>query len=464
MATPNINKGRCLRYKSDLQKEPLLQPAATVTATEPRHSSLSIWISISLLLLLILYIVYRRRQNKSDDDTEKDEQTEATIDENIPTREQAEYRLSAVPALPTIVEENPITLTPSDSNQNLTPSPSTTTASTAYANTLDDNDSNHISSTFLRQRKNQKADIDDIDDYVQIPPIIQEKPYHISKDSTKLASELPAIKNETGHPVIYRKFCTPHENAIRDDFSTIEEINQAVKDVGLVRSQLIFGIDYTISNLETGKHSFNGHSLHHIEEGLLNPYQSVITIVGRTLEKFDSDSLIPAFGFGDRTTLDRKIFPLRSDGSYCRGFLGVLDAYNKITPRVRMSGPTNFSPLIKEAIRIVKKTGQYHIVVIVADGQVTNERQTKEAIVEASNYPLSIVMVGVGDGPWDMMKEFDDSLPARNFDNFQFVNYNSIVQASTDTDADFALNALMEIPSQYAAIKRLGLLKDNTHE
>ncbi|CAF4788372.1 unnamed protein product, partial [Rotaria magnacalcarata] len=59
------------------------------------------------------------------------------IDENIPTREQAEYRLSAVPALPTIVEENPITLTPSDSNQNLTPSPSTTTASTAYANTLE---------------------------------------------------------------------------------------------------------------------------------------------------------------------------------------------------------------------------------------------------------------------------------------------------------------------------------------
>lgn len=71
------------------------------------------------------------------------------------------------------------------------------------------------------------------------------------------------------------KYCVPHENAIRDDFSSIEEVNQAVKDVGLLRSQLIFGIDYTISNLETGKHSFNGLSLHHIEEGLLNPYQSV---------------------------------------------------------------------------------------------------------------------------------------------------------------------------------------------
>lgn len=92
---------------------------------------------------------------------------------------------------------------------------------------------------------------------------------------------------------------------------------------------------------------------------------------------------------------------------------------------------------------------------------MTNERQTKEAIVEASNYPLSIVMIGVGDGPWDVMNEFDDSLPTRQFDNFQFVNYNSVVQASTDTDADFALHALMEIPSQFAAIKQLGLLKDS---
>ena len=37
----------------------------------------------------------------------------------------------------------------------------------------------------------------------------------------------------------------------------------------------------------------------------------------------------------------------------------------------------------------------------------------------SSQYPLSIVLVGVGDGPWEGMKNYDDKIDLGQFDNFQ---------------------------------------------
>jgi len=68
--------------------------------------------------------------------------------------------------------------------------------------------------------------------------------------------------------------------------------------------------------------------------------------------------------------------------------------------------------------------------IIIADGQVTAQKDTSDAIVEASSHPISIVCVGVGDGPWDVMEEFDDNLPTRQFDNFQFVEYRMAAAAT----------------------------------
>ncbi|XP_020698548.1 E3 ubiquitin-protein ligase RGLG2-like isoform X1 [Dendrobium catenatum] len=60
-----------------------------------------------------------------------------------------------------------------------------------------------------------------------------------------------------------------------------------------------------------------------------------------------------------------------------------------------------------------------------------------------------------------MMKEFDDNIPARSFDNFQFVNFTEIVSKKIDQRRkymEFALDALMEIPSQYNATLDHGIL------
>ncbi|KAH3763560.1 copine family protein 1 [Pelomyxa schiedti] len=246
-----------------------------------------------------------------------------------------------------------------------------------------------------------------------------------------------------------------------DRYKTLEQVQQGLRDAGLESSNLIIGIDYTKSNTWTGKNTFGNRCLHAIAPDTMNPYQRVIDIIGRTLEPFDDDKLIPVFGFGDATTTDKAVFPYYPDGHPCYGLAEVLARYNEITPNVNMSGPTNFAPLIDKAVQIVQETRQYHILIIIADGQVTNEESTAQAIIRASQCAaLSIVTIGVGDGPWELMEEFDDRLPERKFDNFQFVSFHNVMSRPRveNYDVEFAVAALQEIPDQYKAIKKLNLL------
>jgi len=244
---------------------------------------------------------------------------------------------------------------------------------------------------------------------------------------------------------------------IPDQFTTYEEVQAALRKAGLESSNLIIGIDFTKSNKWTGQTSFGGKCLHDITPNSLNPYQEVIQIVGETLSVFDDDGLIPVFGFGDIVTKDRSVFPFLRDRP-CNGFQEVLQLYNQITPTIQLAGPTSFAPLIRETINIVKEAKGYHILIIVADGQVTSLNDTIDAIVEASKHPISIIMVGVGDGPWDQMEEFDDGLPERDFDNFHFVEFHSILKKYDGSPYAFAVCALQEIPEQFSIITRLGLL------
>ncbi|PWA59630.1 E3 ubiquitin-protein ligase RGLG2 [Artemisia annua] len=60
-----------------------------------------------------------------------------------------------------------------------------------------------------------------------------------------------------------------------------------------------------------------------------------------------------------------------------------------------------------------------------------------------------------------MMKEFHDNIPARDFDNFQFVNFTKIMSknvAPIRKETEFALSALKEIPTQYKATIELNIL------
>lgn len=257
---------------------------------------------------------------------------------------------------------------------------------------------------------------------------------------------------------------------IADNFNSLDQVISALRDAGLESSNLILGIDFTKSNEWTGKYSFNRKSLHAITN-TPNPYEQAISIIGRTLSPFDEDNLIPCLGFGDASTHDQYVFSFYPDNRSCHGFEEVLARYREIVPHLKLAGPTSFAPIIDAAIDIVENSnGQYHVLVIIADGQVTRssdvppgrfspqEQATINSIVAASHYPLSIILVGVGDGPWEEMQQFDDNIPHRAFDNFQFVNFTKIMSENTDMEKKetaFALAALMEIPFQYKACQSL---------
>ncbi|KAI9908400.1 hypothetical protein PsorP6_016431 [Peronosclerospora sorghi] len=251
--------------------------------------------------------------------------------------------------------------------------------------------------------------------------------------------------------------------------AAFEAIPDNYHSVGLQSSDLIIGVDFTESNLVNtmsknkgvyvtlttqwkGKETFEGRSLHYIDPTgrVVNPYQRVLSTITRVFELFDDDHSIPAFGYGghlDRP-LNGRYFSFLEGGREC-DLDEILQQYFALASSMSLTAPASFVPVIYEAIERVKMQFRYHILILVTNGHVEEPAAARRAIVDASAYPLSIVMIGVGDGPWTLMQEFDDKVPERIFDNVQFVNYNTIPRGRLDNpDAGFAMQALMELPGR----------------
>ena len=111
------------------------------------------------------------------------------------------------------------------------------------------------------------------------------------------------------------------------------------------------------------------------------------------------------------STHDQEVFSFYPDETFCNGFEEVLRRYRELVPNLRLAGynsfhfflffillsvlcltyfldiflslytylhlfsltgPTSFAPVIEMAITIVEQNGgQYHVLLIIADGQVT---------------------------------------------------------------------------------------------
>ncbi|KAK5985776.1 Nicotinic receptor-associated protein 1 [Trichostrongylus colubriformis] len=170
-------------------------------------------------------------------------------------------------------------------------------------------------------------------------------------------------------------------------------------------------IDLTKSNGDPRKPD----SLHYIgDPEKPSPYELAIKAVVDICQYYSRTQLFNAYGFGAIIPGHRKVSPIfnlnLSSSCVVRRLEGVLNAYHKCVPVVRLYGPTNFAPVIKEAARRaseVRDGSHYQIFLIITDGAISDMSSTKRAIINASYLPLSIIIVGVGDEDFSSMAELD---------------------------------------------------------
>lgn len=100
------------------------------------------------------------------------------------------------------------------------------------------------------------------------------------------------------------------------------------------------------------------------------------------------------------------------------GIEGVEEVYKRAINNVRLSGPTNFAPIMKlvneitESMNCTQQNQKYNILMIITDGQISDLEATIDQVVYGSELPLSIIIVGVGSANFDAMDQLDaDEVP-----------------------------------------------------
>lgn len=180
-------------------------------------------------------------------------------------------------------------------------------------------------------------------------------------------------------------------------------------------------IDFTASNGHPG----DPRSLHRLsnfaqpEDQSTNPnqYEIALQAVGDIIAQYDSLKMYPAFGFGAalppefkdpaRPTIE-PLFHLNytSTHPYCVNVASILEHYRQTVAAVRFTEPTRLAPVIAHTTAIADRYStaaadagkHYFVLLILTDGGVDDLPETVAAIVAASSRPMSIVIVGIGEG------------------------------------------------------------------
>ena len=224
-----------------------------------------------------------------------------------------------------------------------------------------------------------------------------------------------------------------------------------------VALNFVVAVDFTASN---GIAS-NPESLHYSSPQTPSQYVQVLQSIGQIIEDYDADKLFPSFGFGAKLPPHWSVshdFALNFNPNdpHCQGVQGIIGAYYNSVTNVQLYGPTNFAPVIESCTRIAKSVPpgtQYFVLLIITDGIISDMNNTKQAIIEAAELPISIIIVGVGSADFDAMEELDGDDVRVNFngrtasrDIVQFVAFRDYARYDATSGQRLAKDVLHELP------------------
>ncbi|KAL8166410.1 hypothetical protein V2J09_007909 [Rumex salicifolius] len=229
-------------------------------------------------------------------------------------------------------------------------------------------------------------------------------------------------------------------------------------------------VDFTGSNGDPRSST----SLHYIDPlGRLNAYQQAIMDVAEVIQFYDSDRRFPAWGFGGKVNGSiSHCFNLNGNpyADEVAGIEGIMTSYSSAIHTVALAGPTLFGRVIDKAARIASQShdsSKYYVLLILTDGVLTDLQETINSLVKASDLPLSILIVGVGDADFTQMEILDaDNGPklqsstcqVATRDMVQFIPINKVQR----DEISVVQSLLEELPGQFLTYMRSRDIKPRT--
>ena len=224
---------------------------------------------------------------------------------------------------------------------------------------------------------------------------------------------------------------------------------------------LSIAIDFTSSN----KSPKEIDSYHYIGNENLNYYEIAIKKCGDILENYNQNQLFSVYGFGGKLPGEKNVnqcFALNgnNDKPEINSIKNVLTTYRNILPVITFGSDGVLSPIIMEINNKVKEKIKendykfYDILLILTNGNIKDEIETINNIVESSFLPISIIIVGIGNGDFGYMDSFDENEEILinnsnnlkcNRNNIKFIYFNQYLKKEENKLTE---EILKDIPKQ----------------